>query len=268
MCKTKIQTKCEHCGKIFGALISEVNRGKGRFCSLKCYYSWHSGKNCNLAKNGTTKRACAECGKSFDYWKGKVSRIFCSPECFHKHQSSRGEDKICPICGTGFHVSPSTIKKGKGILCSPECSRIWASRNNIKKICLECNSEYEVVPAIAKKGHGNFCSRKCLSKWRSKNLSGENSASWKGGLTPKNALIRASAEYHQWRMDVVTRDNFKCKRCGETGGEIHAHHILSFSKHPELRFDINNGITLCDKCHSEIHGHNVSIKHLKKAEIA
>ena len=101
-----------------------------------------------------------------------------------------------------------------------------------------------------------------------KNLSGENSASWKGGLTPKNALIRASAEYHQWRMDVVTRDNFKCKRCGETGGEIHAHHILSFSKHPELRFDINNGITLCDKCNSEIHGHNVSIKHLKKAEIA
>lgn len=77
---------------------------------------------------------------------------------------------------------------------------------------------------------------------------GANSPNWKGGLTPKNAAIRNSLEYKQWRQAVFERDAFRCTSCGENG-YIQAHHIKAFSTHPELRFNVDNGVTLCPRCH-------------------
>jgi len=34
---------------------------------------------------------------------------------------------------------------------------------------------------------------------------------------------------------------------------MEVHHILNFSEHPELRFAIDNGITLSQKSHREFH---------------
>ena len=80
---------------------------------------------------------------------------------------------------------------------------------------------------------------------------GKDNNNWKGGITPANQKIRESTEYKLWREAVFTRDNFTCQNCLEKGGELHAHHILSFSQFPELRFAINNGITLCKECHKK-----------------
>jgi 5-methylcytosine-specific restriction endonuclease McrA len=45
--------------------------------------------------------------------------------------------------------------------------------------------------------------------------------------------------------------------CGSTGkANLVAHHLWKFSEFPELRFAINNGITLCEKCHKKIHKNN------------
>ncbi len=70
------------------------------------------------------------------------------------------------------------------------------------------------------------------------------------------ALIRASKEYRDWRKAVYKRDNYTCQKCNLMGGKLHAHHIKSFHNYPKLRFDINNGITLCEDCHGEEHNWN------------
>lgn len=80
---------------------------------------------------------------------------------------------------------------------------------------------------------------------------GEKSHLWKGGLTEKNMLIRQGVEYRNWRNAVYKRDNYTCRICGQLRGELNAHHIKSFSEFPELRFDIENGVTLCIGCHSK-----------------
>jgi 5-methylcytosine-specific restriction endonuclease McrA len=60
-----------------------------------------------------------------------------------------------------------------------------------------------------------------------------------------------------WREAVFARDKWTCQDCGDKkGGNLEAHHIKSFAEFPELRFAIDNGITLCKDCHKIIHRYN------------
>jgi 5-methylcytosine-specific restriction endonuclease McrA len=82
---------------------------------------------------------------------------------------------------------------------------------------------------------------------------GEKSAMWKGGITPITDTIRHSIETKLWRESCMARDNWTCQKCGKQGGYLEVHHIKNFADYPELRFAIDNGITLCKKCHLEFH---------------
>jgi len=55
--------------------------------------------------------------------------------------------------------------------------------------------------------------------------------------------------YKIWRKAVFERDNYTCQVCKGVGGYLIAHHIKSWAYYPELRYQINNGITLCESCH-------------------
>lgn len=67
---------------------------------------------------------------------------------------------------------------------------------------------------------------------------------------------RSSKDYQEWRKAVFERDDYKCRLCGRRGCELNAHHIKYWSKSPEYRFDVNNGITLCKSCHIDYHKKN------------
>ena len=56
-----------------------------------------------------------------------------------------------------------------------------------------------------------------------------------------------------WAKKVYNRDKHTCQRCGKMDAPLHAHHIHSFSFFPYLAWDIDNGITLCEKCHHKVH---------------
>lgn len=64
---------------------------------------------------------------------------------------------------------------------------------------------------------------------------------------------RQTKEYRDWRSMVFERDNFTCQICGKVGGSLNAHHIKKFNEYPKLRFEVSNGVTLCEKCHRELH---------------
>lgn len=99
-----------------------------------------------------------------------------------------------------------------------------------------------------------------LSPWVSKRnrevnplRRGDKSPHWKGGTygTERHRLMSQS-EYKQWRSDVFKRDNWTCQTCQARGVYLEAHHIKSWSKYPELRYELSNGVTLCKECHNLI----------------
>jgi len=44
-----------------------------------------------------------------------------------------------------------------------------------------------------------------------------------------------------------------CELCHALVDKLEAHHIKNFADNPELRFAVNNGITLSKKAHREFH---------------
>ena len=51
-----------------------------------------------------------------------------------------------------------------------------------------------------------------------------------------------------WKIAVKMRDENKCVVCGDTR-MLNAHHIQSSRMWPELRYDIDNGVSVCPKHH-------------------
>ena len=64
---------------------------------------------------------------------------------------------------------------------------------------------------------------------------------------------RNSKEYRIWRARVIRRDKVcQTPGCGSNQNRI-AHHMNSGSYFKEERYDLNNGVTLCGKCHINFH---------------
>ena len=84
---------------------------------------------------------------------------------------------------------------------------------------------------------------------------GADHPSWNPGLTDEDRTInRAYPEYASWRTAVYEQDNYTCQKCGDaTGGNLIAHHKMSYADNPELRTKVSNGITLCEPCHLNFH---------------
>ena len=169
--------------------------------------------------------------------------------------------KICVRCSSPFLVYPSgnhhthcsltcanrdIADAQKGIVNSKkihygESNGSWHGGKKTY-ICQWCGDEFKAYSLAVHK----FCSKRCAKKFQ---FTGETNPNWKGGITPLNEIIRNSADYKIWRIGVFKRDDYTCQKCMVKGGRLEAHHIKPFATHPELRFDVDNGRTLCKDCH-------------------
>jgi 5-methylcytosine-specific restriction endonuclease McrA len=93
--------------------------------------------------------------------------------------------------------------------------------------------------------------RKRISKNRKGKAMGEKNGVWKGGCSKYYRMGYYTPAYKQWRKSVFERDNFSCRECGMKDVYLTAHHVKSFAYHPGLRYDLDNGLTLCEPCHSK-----------------
>lgn len=59
--------------------------------------------------------------------------------------------------------------------------------------------------------------------------------------------------YIRWAAEVKRRDNYSCVICYRKGVMLNSHHLNSWSDHPSERYDVQNGVTLCQDCHEKFH---------------
>lgn len=187
----------------------------------------------------------------------------------------------------GWHLSKETRQKiseaRKGTKLSEETKRKIGKANSIKlkgkHLSMETRrkvSEGNIGKIVSKETReklrkanldkkASLGAKRKMSEARKGKYGGKNAPNWRGGKSSLCSQIKISFEYRQWRSDIFTRDNFTCQMCGQVGGKLNAHHIKSFSSviqkyeittleealNCEELWNINNGITHCEKCHRE-----------------
>lgn len=194
-------------------------------------------------KGGVPTSVCLYCGnefKSYDVRRGGGK--YCSREC--KYDAMRGQVVfiVCDLCGEVFQRKIYDVNRGldsDGAYCSVLC----AARDKQKK--WRDNNQHPLA--------GKEFSSEHKRKIRASTPRGNRHYNWLGGITDGNHKERNSVEFKEWSRAVLRRDKYTCQYCGKVGGLLHAHHVHSFAKYPELRYYIENGITLCKKCHDTNH---------------
>lgn len=192
-----------------------------------------------MKKQPRIDRSCEKCGTAFVAKKSDVDKgksRFCSHNCYlefyGKAHSRPMVQRDCKQCGKTFHVRPHVADSGKGIFCSPEC---WKESPKPAPVvtCGCCGKVF------ADKGRNNrkYCSTGCYQQSQRK--------------AEKAKTPNRPHEHDKWVLAVILRDK-KCVRCG-TAENLQAHHLKTWKSHPDLRYDVSNGVALCPLCHHAQH---------------
>lgn len=179
----------------------------------------HSFEECDIIAVMIYTKNCIKCRLNFPT--NKPNRILCDT-C---------RQVKCVVCSTDFLDGGSHNRK----CCSNACRLIYQARPTLT--CIQCGNTF-----LKRLGHVmKHCSQECR---------------YKSARKP-NAAKHRGHDYRKWVTAVFERDGFACQQCGSTGA-IHAHHVKEWAEFPELRFDVANGLTLCQDCHQIIHGRKIT----------
>ena len=80
-------------------------------------------------------------------------------------------------------------------------------------------------------------------------------------------------DFKKWASAVKVRDNYTCQICDARGVQFESHHKNSWDRHPDERYDLDNGVCLCLRCHQRFHetfgyGNNTKFQFQQYEEIA
>lgn len=117
-----------------------------------------------------------------------------------------------------------------------------ASREKLKKTMQTI--EYKTKQSISKLGEKNGMY----------GLKGESNPLWNANKTREQRIKdRKLPQTREWRINVFKRDKYMCQCCKGTSKNLNAHHLNGYHWFVEGRFNVENGITLCEDCHKQFH---------------
>lgn len=149
---------------------------------------------------------------------------------------------VSKSCGCERHHMPATEMTGKRIDRWVVIERAHNKLGDNAMWLCECDCGIQRVVSGNSLRMGGTKSCGCIKAMKSRGLDD-----------------RRCVAYKEWKRSIRERDNYTCQmpECDHTGewgdGTLHTHHILSWAKYPELRYDVDNGITYCKWCHIKVH---------------
>jgi 5-methylcytosine-specific restriction endonuclease McrA len=157
----------------------------------------------------------------------------------HKVNAYEKRPRFCAECGSKFY-----LKGGHSVLCT-KCKT---------RTCEQCDKTFF---RRGPKTPNRFCDVNCQNEFQKK-LIGPLAGNWRGGKKNDRNVAMSRWEYKEWRDAVFTRDDYCCQDCGACNGHgrkvtLNAHHVKEWAKFPKMRFEVDNGVTLCKTCHENRH---------------
>lgn len=160
----------------------------------------------------------------------------------------------CLVCAEGVSRTTESFKKEIELIHGEKYEVLEKYKNSKTKIKIKCNicgHSWSVLP-------DNFINkRSSCRKCYEKSIIGEDHPRWNPELTKKdrNGERTKTKAYRNWIKKVFRRDNYTCQICGDNiSNFLSPHHLNGYDNFKNQRTDVNNGITLCRKCHKEFHG--------------
>lgn len=134
----------------------------------------------------------------------------------------------------------SVVKQGKHI------------GGKITWVCkCECGNITEVSGSHLKSGRVRSCG--CIRK----EMVGTKHPNYNPNKTDEERLkkryILGKHTLDGFRKKVYQRDEYTCRVCGQVGKTLNAHHLDGWNWAKDKRFEVSNGVTLCEGCHNEFH---------------
>jgi len=141
-----------------------------------------------------------------------------------------------------------TYEQVKKVFEDAGCTLLTESyKNTREKLVYKCK-----CGLVAESSYKNFIVSKQCKYCSYEQMSGSNHPNYNPNRTDKERK-RSYRGYKAWVRSVLTRDNFTCRKCGESKEDMVAHHLDGHDWCEEKRLDVNNGVTLCRECHEDFH---------------
>lgn len=198
---------------------------------------------------------CLVCQQPFGVTASKVIlRKCCSRQCAGVRTAQRLKGNNYAE-GFAYVRTPEIIKKQSDAAKGKKKNYKVINGMKGRKHTLEARAKISSIQKQLGAGKWNKGKKRTIEYRKQKSIAmrGERSPTWKGGITPLHLRQRQNIDALLWRESIFQRDNWTCAKYGTRGGDLHAHHIRNFAEAPDLRLDINNGITLSAKAHREFH---------------